>query len=823
MARDLTAKEKIVPIHIEQEMKSSYLSYSMSVIVGRALPDVRDGVKPVHRRILYAMKELGLEYPKTYKKCARIVGEVLGKYHPHGDVAVYETLVRLVQDFSMRYPLVDGQGNFGSVDGDAAAAMRYTEARMAAITSEMLGDIDKETVNFAPNFDATLEEPTILPAALPNLMVNGSSGIAVGMATNMPPHNLGEVVEAIIHLIDNPEVTIKDLGKFIKGPDFPTGGIICGREGIHDAYNTGRGKIIVRAKASIERQKGNKDTIVVTELPYQVNKANLIEAIADLVQEKKVEGISDIRDESDKDGIRVVIELRRDVEAQIVLNYLYKHTQLETTFGIINLALANSRPEVLNLKQILVHYINHRRTVIRRRTQFDLDRALRRAHILEGLRIAINHINQIIKTIRESKNTPQAKVNLMDGFGLSEIQAQAILEMQLQRLTALERDKIDSEYQELLKAIDEYRAILASEKRIEAIIRTELEEIKKKFNDERRTEITGKAEEIEVEDLIAEEDMAITISNEGYIKRLAVSAYRKQKRGGRGVSAMTMKEEDFIKQLFVASSKDYLLVFSSKGIVRWLKVYEIPIASRTAKGKNIVNLLSVNKDEEISAIVAVREFTDDQYLVMATALGNVKKTKLSAFSNPRKAGIVGITLDKSDRLIGTTLSNGKQEVLVATRQGKSLRFSEKDIRDMGRGAKGVRGIRLGKGDEVVGMEVFQPEVAKTGANLLTVTKLGFAKMSDFEEYRIQSRGGKGIINIKVTEKNGLVVGVLSVMPDDEAMTVTKQGMVVRCPLKEIRQTGRSTMGVRLMALEKGDEVVSVAHLVARDGEEEEQA
>lgn len=816
--RDLTAREKIIPVYIEEEMKKSYLSYSMSVIVGRALPDVRDGLKPVHRRILYAMKELSLEHNKPYKKCARIVGEVLGKYHPHGDMAVYDTLVRMVQDFSMRYPLVDGQGNFGSIDGDAAAAMRYTEARMAAITDEILKDIEKETVEFAPNFDSSLEEPILLPSALPNLLVNGSSGIAVGMATNMPPHNLNEVVDAIVQVLENPEITIKELNKIVKGPDFPTGGIICGKEGIVDAYTTGRGKVIVRAKASIERQKNNKDMIIVSELPYQVNKANLIEAIADLVQEKKVEGISDIRDESDKDGIRIVIELRRDVEPQIILNYLFKHTQLETTFGIINLALVNNSPKILNLKQILTHYIDHRRIIIRRRTQFDLDKALKRAHILEGLRICIDHINQIIKTIRESKSTPEAKVALMKNFDLTEIQSQAILEMQLQRLTALERNKIEEEYQSLLKDIENYRSILASEKKIEGIIKDELAEMKKKYGDERRTEITGKAEEIEVEDLIAEENMAITISNDGYIKRLAVSAYRKQKRGGKGVTAMSTQEEDFVKQLFVASSKDYLLIFSNLGSVRWLKVYEIPVASRQAKGKNIVNLLTLSKDEQVSSIVAVKEFSDDQYIVMATAKGMVKKTKLSAFSNPRKGGIIGITLDKGDALIGTSLSNGKYDILLATREGKALRFNEKNLRDMGRGARGVRGVNLGKGDYVVSMQVFPTDVGKTGSTLLTVTTLGFAKRSAFEDYRVQSRGGKGIINIKVTERNGEVVGVLAVMEDDEIMAVSKKGMIVRCPPNDIRQTARSAQGVKLITLDKGDEVSSIANVVMKDEE-----
>ncbi|VAW15126.1 DNA gyrase subunit A, partial [hydrothermal vent metagenome] len=800
----------------EEEMKKSYLDYSMSVIVGRALPDVRDGLKPVHRRVLYAMDDLHLDHSKAYKKCARIVGEVLGKYHPHGDSAVYDTIVRMAQSFAMRAPLVDGQGNFGSIDGDAAAAMRYTEARMESITREMLTDIEKATVDFSPNFDGTLKEPVILPAAYPNLLVNGSTGIAVGMATNMAPHNLGEAVDATIHLIENPDADVKDLSKFVKGPDFPTGGIICGRDGIKSAYSTGRGKVTVRAKGSIEKQKANKESIIITEIPYQVNKSNLITAIAGLVQAKKVEGITDIRDESDKDGIRIVIELRRDVEPQIILNYLYKHTQMETTFGIINLALVNNSPKVLTLKEILVHFLNHRRIVIRRRTQFDLDKALRRAHILEGLRIALKFINQIIKTIRESKTTQAAKVSLMKKFKLSEIQSQAILEMQLQRLTALEQDKIESEYKALLKDIENYRAILGSESKINGIIKNELSVIKKKYADERRTEIAAKAEDIEVEDLIADEDMAITITNAGYIKRLAVTSYRKQKRGGRGVTAMNTKDEDFVKQLFIASAKDYLLIFSNKGVVRWLKVYEIPVASKSAKGKNIVNLISFKKDEYITSIVAVKDFTEDQSLVMATALGNVKKTSLSLFSNPRKGGIVGMGLAQDDYLIGTALSNGKQEILMATKQGKSLRFSEKQIRDMGRGAKGVRGIKLGKGDEVVSMLVFPSDVEKTKATLLTVTSGGFGKRSDFAEYRIQSRGGKGIINVKVTERNGQVIGVLQVAPDDEIMTITRGGMIVRCPPSDIRQTGRSTQGVRLMKLKGSDAVMSIANVVSKD-------
>ncbi|MDP8265317.1 MAG: DNA gyrase subunit A [Candidatus Aceula meridiana] len=814
--KDFTTKEKILPINIEEEMKSSYLSYSMSVIVSRALPDVRDGLKPVHRRILYAMKELSLEHNKSYKKSARIVGEVLGKYHPHGDSAVYESIVRMVQDFSLRYPLVDGQGNFGSIDGDSAAAMRYTEARMEAISEEILKDLDKKTVDFAPNFDNSLEEPRVLPSAIPNLLVNGSSGIAVGMATNMAPHNLGEIADGLTRYIDDPDVSIKELCKHVTGPDFPTGGIICGRQGIIDAYNTGRGKVTLRAKAVIERQKGNKDMIVVTEIPYQVNKTNLIENIARLAQEKKIDGITDIRDESDKDGIRMIVELRRDVQPQIVLNYLYKHTQMETTFGIINLALVSNQPRVLNLKELMRYYVEHRRVIIRRRTQFDLDRALRRAHILEGLKIALKFINQIIKTIKSSKTAQDAKKALIKNFKLSELQAQAILEMQLQRLTALEQGKLDAEYKELIKNIDFYRSILESEKKIDGIIKDEILMVKKKFADERRTEIAAKAEEIEIEDLIAEEDMVITISHTGYIKRLAADAYRKQKRGGKGVSAMTTKEEDFVEHLFVASSKDYLLIFSDKGTVRWLKVYEIPIASRNAKGKAIVNLLSVGKDENISSIVAVKDFSEDKYVVAATALGNIKKTKLSAFSNPRKGGIVGISLVKDDALIGTAISDGNYEILLATREGKSVRFHEKQIRDMGRSAKGVRGINLAKNDAVVSMDVLAPGIEKTGSTFLSVTSKGFAKRTDFKDYRQQSRGGKGIININVTEKNGYVIRSLAATPEDEIMAMTKNGMVVRCVVKDIRQTGRSTQGVRLINLDKSDIVSSVATVVAKE-------
>ena len=805
--------EKVISVYIEEEVKDAYLNYAMSVIVGRALPDVRDGLKPVHRRILYAMQELNLDHSKPYKKCARIVGEVLGKYHPHGDVAVYDTLVRMAQDFSLRYPLVDGQGNFGSVDGDAAAAMRYTEARLASIADVILGDIDKETVNFGPNFDASLKEPLLLPAALPNLLVNGSSGIAVGMATNIPPHNLNEVADAVIYLLDNPSAEIKDLMRYIKGPDFPTGGVICGKGGIKEAYTTGRGKLTVRARATVEHQKNGKDLIIVTEIPYQVQKSSLIEAIAGLVDEKKIEGISDIRDESDKDGMRIVVELKRDTEPQIILNQLFKHTQLETTFGIITLALVENRPKVLNLRQVLDCYIEHRKVIIRRRTQFELDKALKRAHILEGLKIALKFIDRIIKVIKTSKSVDVARVNLMKEFGLSEIQAQAILEMQLQRLTALERDKIDAEYAELLKKIELCRTILASEKKIEGIIKGELEELKKKYGDERRTDIVGEVEELEVEDLIAEEDVVVTISHGGYIKRLPVSSYRKQKRGGKGVTGAEVKDEDFVEHLFVASTKDYLLIFTDKGQVHWLKVYEIPQASRTSKGKAIINLVQMEQDSKISSTIPVKEFSADKYLVMVTKLGLIKKTKLDAYGNPRKGGIIGITLDKGDELIGVEMTDGKKELLIGTRQGKAIRFSETKVRDMGRGARGVRAVSLGKKDEVIDLVIPQK-----GAAILTVTSLGFAKRTTVDEYRLTSRGGKGVINIKVTDKNGEAVNLKTVSDDDELMVITQNGIFLRCAVKDIRETGRSAQGVRLIKLQDKDRVSCVAPVIAEEEE-----
>ncbi|MDD4939284.1 MAG: DNA gyrase subunit A [Candidatus Omnitrophica bacterium] len=806
-----TRNEKIVPVCIEEEVKDSYLNYAMSVIVGRALPDVRDGLKPVHRRILFAMQELNLDHSKPYKKCARIVGEVLGKYHPHGDVAVYDTLVRMAQDFSLRYPLVEGQGNFGSIDGDAAAAMRYTEARLDAISDEMLGDIDKETVDFGPNFDSSLKEPLLLPAALPNLLVNGSSGIAVGMATNIPPHNLNEVADAIIYLLDQPEAELKDLMRYVKGPDFPTGGVICGKEGIKEAYASGKGKVTLRARATVEHQKNGKDLIVVTEIPYQIQKSSIIESIANLVDEKKIEGISDIRDESDKDGLRMVVELKRDVEPQIVLNQLFKHTQLETTFGIIMLALVDNRPRVLTLRQVLGYYIDHRKNIIRRRTQFELDKALKRAHILEGLKIALKNIDRIIKLIKTSKNTEEAKARMMKEFGLSDAQSQAILEMQLQRLTALERDKIDAEYAELLKKIELCRAILASEKKVEGIIKEELENLKKKYGDERRTDIVGEVEELEVEDLIAEEDVVVTISHGGYIKRLPVSAYRKQRRGGTGATGAEVKEEDFVEHLFVASTKEYLLIFTGKGQVHWLKVYEIPQGSRTSKGKAIVNLLDMEAGSKVSSTVPVKEFSGDKYLVMVTRQGKIKKTKLDAYGNPRKGGIIGITLDKGDELIGVELTDGKHELLIGTRQGKAIRFPENKVRDMGRQAGGVRAISLGKKDEVIGMIL-----AQKGTNILTVTQLGFAKRTPAEEYRLTSRGGKGIINMRVTDKNGEVVSLKTVNDKDELMVITQNGMFLRCAVKDIRATGRSAQGVRLIKLQGKDRVSGVAHVIAEE-------
>ena len=809
-----TRNEKIITRYIEEEMKDSYINYAMSVIVGRALPDVRDGLKPVHRRILYAMRELGVEHNKPYKKSARIVGDCMGKYHPHGDAAIYDTLVRMAQDFSLRYPLVDGQGNFGSVDGDAAASMRYTEARLAHIADWMLLDIDRNTVDFMPNFDGSLQEPTVLPACLPNLLVNGSSGIAVGMATNIPPHNLREVAEAVVYVIDTPDCEPKDLLKKIKGPDFPTGGIIRGTEGIKNAYTTGRGIIRVSAKAFIEEQKNGKEAIIIKEIPYQVNKANLIESIADLVQNKKIEGITDLRDESDKDGMRVVIELRRGINANVLLNQLYKHTQMQVTFGVIMLALVDGRPRVLNLKEVLDEFIKHRKTIIIRRTKFDLEKAQDRAHILEGLKIALKNLDRIIKVIKESDSPQIAKAELMKKFDLSDKQSQAILEMQLQRLTGLERDKIEKEYLELIKKIELLKSILASEKKVLEIIKDEMKVLVEKFGDDRRTEIAPAAEELDIEDLIAEEDVVVTISHAGYIKRLPVSSYRKQRRGGKGVTGADMKEEDFIEHLFIASTHDYMLFFTNKGVTHWLKVHEIPEGGRTSKGKAIINLLSLSQGENITTFVPVREFKEGFFLIMATREGNIKKTALAAYSNPRKGGIIGMGLEKGDELIEVQLTSGEDEILLATKSGKAIRFKESQVREMGRAAKGVRGIRLGKNDTCIAMEI-----VKADQTVLTVTGQGFGKRTSFKEYRLQSRGGKGIINIKVTGKNGEAVGMKTVSDKDEIMLMTEKGMIVRSPIKDIRSTGRSTQGVRLMKFDSSDKVASLAKIVPEDEDE----
>ncbi|MDP8258971.1 MAG: DNA gyrase subunit A [Candidatus Aadella gelida] len=810
-----TRNEKIIPIHIEEEMKNSYINYAMSVIVGRALPDVRDGLKPVHRRILYAMKDMGLVHSKGPKKCARIVGEVLGKYHPHGDSAVYDALVRMVQDFSLRYPLVDGQGNFGSIDGDSAAAMRYTEARLQNISEMMLKDIEKETVDWRPNFDGSLKEPVVLPSALPNLLLNGSSGIAVGMATNIPPHNLNEIADAIAHVVDNPACSVDELLPIVSGPDFPTGALLCGRDGIRKAYRTGRGSLKLHAKAHIEQMKQGRERIVITEIPYQVNKSRLITSMADLVKGKKIDGITDIRDESDRDGMRVVVEVRRGQNAQVVLNQLYKHTQMAGTFGVIMLAIVNQQPKILDLKEVLEEFIKHRKEVVIRRTKFDLAKAEARAHILEGLKIALKNLDEVIKVIKKSKDPEEAKTALIKTFKLSEIQALAILAMRLQQLTNLETKKIEDEYLELLKLIEKLKSILGSEKKIYNIIKEEALEVKDKFGDARRTEITGAAEDIDIEDLIAEEDMVITLSHAGYIKRFPVSAYKKQRRGGKGVTGAETKEEDFVEHLFVASTHDYMLIFTNAGKLYWLKVHELPQAGRRTKGRPIINLLGISSDEQITSVVPVGEFTEGKYVVMATEQGKIKKTSLTAFKNPRKGGIIAVTLGKGDTLISSVLSEGKDQICIATSLGKAIKFNEKDIRAMGRGAQGVRGISLKKGDKAVGMVVANPE-----ESLLTVTEKGYGKRTDFEEYRTQSRGGSGVINLKVVEKNGKVVGTKSVKENNEIMLISVKGMVVRVSVSGISKIGRSTQGVRVINLKSGDKLTAVANVVAKEDEEE---
>jgi DNA gyrase subunit A len=804
MERDIHHKQTMV--NIEDEMKKSYMDYAMSVIIGRAIPDVRDGLKPVHRRILYAMYEMGNRHNKPYKKSARIVGEIMGKYHPHGDAAIYDTMVRMAQDFSLRYMLVDGQGNFGSIDGDPPAAMRYTESRLARISDEVLADLEKETVDYVPNYDESLQEPSLLATRIPLLLLNGTSGIAVGMATNIPPHNLKEIINGTIACIKNPDITIEQLMRHIPGPDFPTAGFINGREGILSAYKTGRGIIRIRARALIEKNgRTDKETIVVTELPYQVNKALLIEKIAELVRDKKISGISDLRDESDRDGIRVVIELKRDENSAIILNQLYKFTQMEISLGVIMLAISENRPQVFNLKEVLEKFISFRRDVVVRRTKFDLARAKERAHILEGLIIALNNIDAIIKVIKASKTPAEASTQLCAKFKLSEIQAKAILEMRLQRLTGLERAKIDEEYSEVTKLIAQLQAILDDPQQVLQVIIDELNEIKERYGDERRTEIVASSEDINIEDMIVEEDVVVTISHAGYIKRNAVSLYKSQHRGGRGKMGMGTKEEDFVEKIFIASTHNYLLIFTSAGKVYWLKVYQIPQAGRAAKGKAIVNLINLAPGEKVMATLPVREFVDDKFIVMVTQKGTIKKTELTAYANPRAGGIIAISIDEGDELVEVQLTMGKQDVFIATRKGMAIRFNEDDVRDMGRTARGVRGISLDKGDEVIGMDI-----PAQNTFILTVSENGFGKCTPVDEYRVQSRGGKGTINLKTVEKVGNVSGVLQVIGEDNVMLISNAGKVIRLKVQEIPVNHRVTQGVKLIDLEPEEKLVGVA-------------
>ncbi len=807
---------KTIPVKISDEMKTSYINYAMSVIVERALPDVRDGLKPVQRRILFGMLELGNRPDRPHKKSARIVGEVMGKYHPHGDSAIYDAMVRMAQPFSYRNMLVDGHGNFGSVDGDPAAAMRYTEARLSKIAMEMLKDIDKDTVDFVPNFDETLEQPSVLPSKFPNLLVNGSAGIAVGMATNIPPHNLGEVIDGLIELIDNPDVSIKELMAHVKGPDFPTGAIIQGREGIRDAYATGRGRIRVRAKSQIEQMSNGKTRIIVTELPYQVNKSRLIEKIAELVREKRVEGITDLRDESDKSGMRIVIEVRRDADPHVVLNRLYKHSQLEDTFGVIMLALVNNEPKVLNLKEVLTNYLDHQKEVIVRRTRFELRRAEERAHILEGYRIALDNIDEIIALIRAAKNDQTARQGLMERFGLTERQAVAILDMQLRRLTGLERDKIEEEYQELLKTITRLKAILGDMNLVYEIIKKELIEIKDQFADERRTKIGLSVGNLEDVDLIAEEDIVVTMTHQGYIKRLPVDTYRAQRRGGRGITALNTRADDFVEQLFVASTHSYVLFFTNKGRVYRLRGHEIPEAGRNARGFAVINLLSLEPGERIQATIPISEYLDDQYLTMATANGTIKKTVLSEFDTNRSGGLICITLVDDDELVGIELTDGKEEVVLVTKKGQAIRFEEDQIRPMGRSAQGVIGIRLDEGDQVVGLGV-----ANDDADLLVVTERGFGKRTPISEYRVTNRAGKGVLTLNKTEKTGSIVGIQVVHESNEIMLLSVEGIMIRMKVAEISQLGRNTQGVTLMRLTDNDRVVAIANIVGKEEEDDE--
>jgi len=805
-----------IPVNIIEEMRKSYLDYAMSVIIGRALPDARDGLKPVHRRVLYAMHDLGNAYDKPYKKSARVVGDVIGKYHPHGETAVYDTTVRMVQDFSIRYPLIDGQGNFGSVDGDNPAAMRYTEVRMARLADEMLADIEKDTVDFGPNYDDSLKEPLVLPARFPNLLVNGSSGIAVGMATNIPPHNLTEIINATVLLIENPNATLNELMAQVPGPDFPTAGFIYGRSGIRAAYQSGRGVVIMRARAAIEKLTRDREAIVVTEIPYQVNKAKLIERIAELVREKRLEGIADLRDESDREGMRIVIELKRDEPAQVVLNNLYKLTPMQSSFGIILLAIVNNQPRTLNLQQALACFIEHRKDVVRRRTIFDLAKAEARAHILEGLKRALDLLDQIITLIRASKEPAIARQGLMEQFQFSELQAQAILDMRLQRLTGLERQKIVSEYEETLKQIARLKEILASEQVLKGVIVDELRELQKTYGDERRTEIVDEEVEITLEDLIADEDVVITITHSGYIKRTPTSLYRPQGRGGKGRIGMTARDEDFIDDVFVASTHSYILIFTNRGQVYWLKVYEIPDVGAAGKGKAIVNLVNLSKEEKIADIIAVKDFDAPAFVMMATRNGTIKKTPLSDFSNPRSAGIIAISVSDDDELIGCELTDGSYDVLLATRKGKAIRFAETDVRDMGRTARGVIGIRLAEGDHVVSMSTFAGD-----GQFLTITEKGFGKRTAVEEYRRQGRGGSGILNIRVSPKNGQVVNTCHVHDDSSIMLITAQGKLIQLYAEAIRNTQtRAAIGVKCIDLEEGDYVAGVVVVAPADTEPE---
>lgn len=810
-----TLFEKIVPVTIEDEMKGSYIDYAMSVIVARALPDVRDGLKPVHRRVLYGMYELGLFHNRPFKKSARIVGEVLGKYHPHGDAAVYDTMVRMVQDFSLRYPLVEGQGNFGSIDGDSPAAMRYTEARLARIAEEMLRDLDKNTVDFVPNFDDSLQEPTVLPSYIPNLLINGASGIAVGMATNIPPHNLNEIVDGLVALIKDPEISDEKLMKYVTAPDFPTGGIIYGYEGVKEAYKTGRGKIIIRAKANIETLKSGKENIIITELPYQVNKANLIEKIAELVREGKIDDISDIRDESDRDGLRVVIELKRDAQPEVVLNQLYKHTNMQVTFGVIMLALVNGIPAVLTLKQMMQHFIDHRHEVLVRRTKFDLDAAERRAHILEGYKIALDNIDEIVQLIKKSKDVETAKNGLMKRFKLSEIQAKAILDMRLQRLTGLERKKIEEEYKETIKLIEKLRFILANKAKRMQIISEELIELKEKYGDERRTMVIKDYSEFSIEDIIAEEDVVITISHNGYIKRFPVSGYRRQSRGGKGVTAAATREDDFIEHMFIASTHNYILLFTDQGKCHWLKVYEIPEGGRATRGRSILNLVQLDKGDSIRAYVSVRDFDSNRFVVMVTEKGLIKKTRLDAFSNPRKTGIIAINLNEGDRLIDAKISDGADDIIIGTREGMAIRFNEQEVRDMGRNATGVKAITLEKNDKVVGMVV-----SKRKSTILVVTENGYGKRTEIDEYRITRRGGKGVRTLKTSDKNGKMVDIKEIDDNDDIVIITEKGMIIRQHAKDLRVMGRNTQGVKLIRLNQADRISAIARVVPEEVDEE---